>query len=80
MQIFQEGMKTCYVLEPLVKQRLSHSLNLGIAFLQEQHLKMTCMEEDVALIPIQDGSTSIARLVDRGCHSFMNPHKSGGSS
>ena len=32
---------------------------------------MTCTEEEVTLMPIKDGSASIARLVDRGCHNFI---------
>ena len=62
-QICLEGMDKFYVLEPLVIQ--------GLAFLQEHNLKMTCMEEEVALMPIQERLTSKARFVDRGCHSFI---------
>ena len=40
--IFLEGMEECYVLEPLVIRGLSHSVNLGIAFLQKYNLKMIC--------------------------------------
>ena len=45
--IYLEGMEECYVLEPLLIQGLSHSVNLGIAFLQEYNLKMICIEEEV---------------------------------
>ena len=55
----------------LVIRGQSHSVNLGISFLQEYNLKMTCTEEEVTLMPIKDGSASIARLVDRGCHNFI---------
>ena len=33
--IFLEGMEECYLLEPLVIRGLSHSVNLGITFLQK---------------------------------------------
>ena len=33
---------------------------------------MICTEEEVALMPIKDGSALRARLVDGGCHSFIN--------
>ena len=33
--IYLEGMDECYILEPLVIQGLSHSENLGMAFLQK---------------------------------------------
>ena len=32
---------------------------------------MICMEDEVALMPIRDGSASIARLVDERCNSFV---------
>ena len=53
-------------------QGLSHSLNLGMLFLQEYNLKMICMEEEVVLMSVKDGLTSRARLVDEGCHSFLS--------
>ena len=31
--IYQEGMEECFILEPLLIQGLSHSVNLGISFL-----------------------------------------------
>ena len=40
-------MDECYVLELLVIQGLTHSVNLGISFLQEYNLKMICKEEEV---------------------------------
>ena len=70
MAIYLEGMERSYMLEPLVIQGLSHCVNLGLAFLQEYSLKMSCTEEEVLLIPIQDGSISSARLVDGGCQDF----------
>ena len=33
---------------------------------------MICMKEEVELMPVKDGSTSRARLVDSGCHSFLS--------
>ena len=59
-------------LEPLVIRGLSHSVNLGIKFLQKNKLKLVCTEEEVTLMPVKGGSTSRARLVDRGCISFEN--------
>ena len=51
---------------------LSHSVHLGISFLMEHKLKLICTEEDVALMPLKDGSASRARLVDGGCHNFIS--------
>ena len=70
--IYLEGIEECYLLEPLVIRGLSHSVNLGIAFLQENNLKLVCTGEEVALMPVKDGSASRARLVGRGCISFKN--------
>ena len=70
--VYLEGMEECYVLEPVVIRGLSHSMNLGILFLQEYNLKMICTEEKVALMPVKDGSTSRTRLVDGGCYSFLS--------
>ena len=53
-----------FFLEPLVIQGLSHSVYLGISFLMKHNLKINCTEEEVALIPVKDWSTSRARLVD----------------
>ena len=55
-------MHKYYILEPLVIQGLSHSVNLGQ---DDLHGK------EVALMPKQDGLTSRAWLVNRGCHSFI---------
>ena len=46
--IYLEGIEECYLLEPLVIRGLSHSVNLGIAFLQENNLKLVCTEKEVA--------------------------------
>ena len=51
---------------------LSQSVNLGIAFLQRNNLKLVCTEEEAALMPVIDGSALRARLVDEGCSSFEN--------
>ena len=59
-------------LEPLVIQGLSHSVNLGMLFLQEYNLKMICTEQEVVLMPVKCGSTSRVRLRDRGCHIFLS--------
>ena len=36
------------------------------------NLKLICTKDEVALMPVRDGSTSRARLVDGGCNSFIN--------
>ena len=54
--IYLEGIEECYILEPLVIKGLSHSVNLGIAFLQENNLKLLCSEKEVALMPVKYGS------------------------
>ena len=59
-------MEECYIVEPLVIQGLSHSVNLGIAFFLKYRLKMNCTEEEVALM------ASRARLVYGGCHNFIS--------
>ena len=61
--IYLEGMEECFILETLVIQGLSHSVNLGIAFLTKHKLKLICTEEEVALMPVKDGLASRARLV-----------------
>ena len=43
--IYLEGIEECYLLEPLVIRGLSHSVNLGITFLQKNKLKLICTEE-----------------------------------
>ena len=58
--IYLEGTEECFILEPLVIQGLSHSVNLGISFLMEHNLKITCTEEEVTLMPVKDGSISRA--------------------
>ena len=70
--IYLEGIEECYILEPLVIRGLSHSLNLGILFLTRNNLKLICTEDEVALMPVRDGSASRARLVDGGCNSFIS--------
>ena len=70
--IYLEGMEKCYILEPLVIKGLCHSVNLGISFLMEHNLKINCTEEEVTLMPVKDRTTSRARLVDRGYHSFLS--------
>ena len=65
-------MKECYVLEPLVIRGFSHSVNLRMSFLQEYNFTMIFIEEEVVLMALKDGSALRVRLVDRGCHSFIN--------
>ena len=47
-------------------------MNLGISFLTRNNLKLVCTEDEVALMPVKDGSASRARLVDGGCNNFAN--------
>ena len=56
--IYLEGIEECYILEPLVIKGLSHSVNLGIAFLQENNLKWLCSEKEVGLMTVKDSSAS----------------------
>ena len=42
-------------------------MNVGISFLQEYTLKMTCMEEEVDLTTVKDRSASKVQLVVGGC-------------
>ena len=74
--MYLEGMERSYWLTPLVVQGLSHCVNLLLTFLQAHSLSITCTEEEVLLMPIQDGLTSSARLVERGCQAFRE-RKSG---
>ena len=64
--IFLEGIEECYLLEPLVIRGLSHSVNLGIAFLEKYGLKLICMKWEVTLMPVTDNTDSRARLEDGG--------------
>ena len=52
--IYLEGMEECYILEPLVIQGLSHSMNLKISFLTRNNLQFKCTEEEFALMPVKD--------------------------
>ena len=69
--MYLEGMEECYILEPLVIQGFSHSVKLGISFLKRNNLKLICTEDQVVLMPVRDGSTLRARLVDGRCNSFV---------
>ena len=53
--IYLEGVEECYILESLVIQGLSHSVNLGISFLTRNNLKLICMEDEVELMPVREG-------------------------
>ena len=71
--IYLQGMEECYLLEPLVIRGLSHSVNLGLTFLQNYGLKLECTkEEGINLMPVRGNTDSRARLVDGGCVSFEN--------
>ena len=70
--IFLEEIGVCYLLEPLVIQGMSHSVNLGKMFLQKNRLKLVCTDEEVTMMPVKDDSALRARLVDGGCISFEN--------
>ena len=69
--IYLEEMEECYILEQFVIKGLSHSVNLGMSFLMEHNLKINCTEEEVALMPVKDRSTSRAWLVDGRYHSLI---------
>ena len=60
-KVYLEGMEECYILEPLVIQGLSYSVNLGISLLTRNNLKLICTEDEVELMPIRDRSVSRAR-------------------
>ena len=47
-------------------------MNLGISFLTRNTLKLICMEDEVALMPLRDGSALRTRLIDGRCNSFVN--------
>ena len=47
-------------------------MNLGISFVMRNNLKLVCTEDEVALMPVKDGSASRVRLVDGGCNNFAN--------
>ena len=64
-------MEECYILEPLVIQGLSHSVNLGISFLTRNNIKLICTEDEVGLMLVREGSALRARLVDGGCNNFI---------
>ena len=52
--IYLQGMEECYLLEPLVIKGLSHSVNLGLTFLQEYGLKLECtLDEGISLTPVR---------------------------
>ena len=70
--IYLELMEECYILEPLGILGLSHSMNLRISFLTRNNLKLICMEEEVVLMPLKDGSALRVRLVDREGHIFIS--------
>ena len=42
-------------------QGLSHSMNLEMSFLTRNNLKLICTEDEVALMPVKDGSASRVR-------------------
>ena len=64
--IYLEGIEECYLLEPLVIRGLSHSVNLGITFLQQNRLKLIFTKDRATLMPVVDGSSSRAKLVHGG--------------
>ena len=68
--INHEGIEESYLLGPLVIRGLSHSVNLGIGFMQENNLKLVCTEKEVPLMPVKDSLTFRARLVDGSCSSL----------
>ena len=59
-------------LRTLSDQRTESQCISKNTFLTKHNLKLICMEEEVALMPLKDGSPMRARLVDRGCHNFIS--------
>ena len=45
--IYLEGMEECYILEPLVIQKFSHRVNLGISFLTRNNLKLFSSDDSI---------------------------------
>ena len=65
-------MEECYILKSLVIKGMSPSVNLGISFLMKHNLKINCTEEEIALMPLKDGSVSRAQLVEGRYNSFIS--------
>ena len=65
-------MEECYILKSLVIKGLSPSVNLGISVLMKHNLKINCTEEEIALMPLKDGSVSRAQLVEGRYNSFIS--------
>ena len=74
--IFLEGIADCFILEPLVIKGLSHSVNLGLAFLEEYRLKLSCHEDGNILELIANDKVSRTILVGAECLDFKQ-QKSG---
>ena len=75
-RIFLEGMEECFILKPLVSKGLSHSVNLGLAFLARYILRLSCHGNTNTLEPISGDKISKTVLVDGNCLDFEN-RKSG---
>ena len=56
----------------LYPRGLSQTVNLVMPFLTRNNLKLVCTEDEVALMPVKDGSALRRRLVDGGCNNFTN--------
>ena len=65
--IFLEGMEECFILKPLVIKGLSHSVNLGLAFLARYRIRLSCHGNTNTLEPIAGDKISKMVLVDGNC-------------
>ena len=61
--IFLEGMEECFILNPLVIKGLSHSVNLGLAFLEEYRIKLEFSKNGNRLEAASNYQGAVTRLV-----------------
>ena len=74
--IFLEGMEECFILNPLVIKGLSHSVNLGLTFLEEYRIKLEFHKDGNILEAAADDKGARTILVGADCLDFKN-QKSG---
>ena len=70
--IFLEGMEDCFILNPLVIKGLSHSVNLGLMFLEEYRIKLNCHEDGNILEHAAEDKGSHTILLGAECLDFNN--------
>ena len=77
LKIFIEGIKKVLILSPYVVQGLAHQINLGQAFLRENHADMTFRPEGTLLRLGQEVSKLVTRLAPLGrstiCLLYTSP-------